>query len=442
MWRLTKDLLTLHPVEALGERIELGPRVAAMRLAERRGENATKAIIDGRTVTVDFSQGGTVTKYLNNFIPFFNVGFQGPAQITRAFRDNPRAFVATVGTLLGVPSAAAEVWNRSDPQRAKDYADVPQYVKDQGVVIMLPGEAPVDKQGNRKPMYAVIKLREWAPFATVAREATSRALGDDSRSWQEMASSTLSGFSPVQAQNVAQVGTEPLAGIPILPAAAQLGMNTDFFRGRTIVTQRADENASAFAKALTPAIQQVVDRAGINAEIRPSAIDFLVRNQGAGVGGAALSASDLAAGEPSDVAGPTGTPVVGGLIGRFEGNQTGDALQQARDRTLTADGRQTLRSNGITLTPGAVSGSVNQIPLNLEEETRYQQLTNQYIDAAIQRTAASDDFARSTQLGKQRLMDQAMQRARERAGLEVLHTIDDEEKRRRFRTKSTAPAAA
>jgi soluble lytic murein transglycosylase-like protein len=440
--RLTKDLLTLHPVEALGERIELGPRVAAMRLAERRGANATQAVIDGRTVTVDFSQGGTVTKYLNNFIPFFNVGFQGPAQIARAFRDNPRAFVATVGTLIGIPSMAAEVWNKSDPQRAKDYADVPQYVKDQGIVVMLPGEAPVDAQGNRKPMYAVIKLREWMPFASLAREATGRVMGDDSRSWQEMASSIGSGLSPIQAQSAAQVGTEPLGGIPILPAAAQLEMNTDFFRGRTIVTQRADQNASAVSKAITPAIQAIVDRAGINAEVRPSAIDFLVRNQGAGVGGAALSASDLAAGQPSDTAGPTGLPGVGGLIGRFAGNQTGNELQQARDQTLTTEGRQTLRNNGITLTPGAVSGSVNQIPLNIEEETRYQQLTNRYIDAAIARTAASPDFARMTQVGKQSLMDQAMQAARSRAGIEVLNTIPADEKRRRLSTKSTAPAAA
>jgi len=436
--RLTKDLLTLHPVEALGERIELGPRVAAMRLAERRGANPTQAVIDGRTVTVDFSQGGTVTKYLNNFIPFFNVGFQGPAQVARAFRENPRAFVATLGSLIGIPSAAAEVWNRSDPQRAKDYADVPQYVKDQGVVIMLPGEAPVDAQGNRKPLYAVVKLREWAPFAAAAREATARVMGDDTRTWQDVASSIGAGLSPTQATSAAQAGTEPLAGIPILPAAAQLEFNKDFFRNRTIVTQRADQNASALSRALAPALQQVMDRVGANVEIRPSAIDFLIRNQGAGVGGAVLGGSDLAAGNASDVAGPTGLPVVGGLAGRFVGSQTGDELQQARDQTLTPAGRQILRNNGITLTPGAVSSSVNQIPLKIDEETRYQQLANRYIDEAIARTAASPDFATKTQVGKQSMIDQAMQAARARAGNEVLNTIPAAEKQRRLRTKSTA----
>jgi len=436
--RLTKDILTLHPVEALGERIELGPRVAAMRLAERRGANPTQAVIDGRTVTIDFSQGGTVTKYLNNFIPFFNVGFQGPAQVARAFRENKGAFVATVGTLIGTPSVAAEVWNRSDPQRAKDYADVPEYVKDQGIVVMLPGDAEVDKQGNRKPLYAVVKLREWAPFAAVAREATARAMGDDTRSVQDMAQSIGAGLSPTSSTSLVQAGTEPLAGIPILPAAAQLEMNKDFFRNRTIVSQRADENASALSKTLAPQLQAVLDRAGVSAEIRPSAIDFLIRNQGAGVGGAVLGAGDLAAGEPSNAVGPTGAPIVGGLAGRFVGSQTGDALQQARDQTLTSTSRQILRSNGITITPGAVSASVNQIPLKLDEETRYQQLANRYIDEAIQRTAASSDFATKTQVGKQSMIDQAMQGARAKAGNEVLNTIPADEKRRRLRTKSTA----
>src|SRR5437016_14656262 len=113
-----------------------------------------------------------------------------------------------------------------------------------------------------------------------------------------MALSAGSGLSPTQASSVGQAGVEPLTGIPVVPAAAQLQFNRDFFRNRDIVTQRADENASEISKALTPHFQKVVDAAGLNAEVRPSAIDFLIRNQGAGVGGAALGAGDLAAGAP------------------------------------------------------------------------------------------------------------------------------------------------
>jgi murein DD-endopeptidase MepM/ murein hydrolase activator NlpD len=440
--RLTKDLLTLHPVEALGERIELGPRVAAMRLAERRGANPTQAIIDGRTVTVDFSQGGTVTKYLNNFIPFFNVGFQGPAQIARAFRDNPRAFVATVGTLIGIPSAAAEVWNNSDPQRAKDYGDVPQDVKNQGIVIMLPGDVPVDAKGNRKPMYAVIKLREWAPFAATAREATDRAMGTSTQSWQDAAKSIGSGLLPTNATSLAQLGTEPTTGIPVVPAAAQLAMNRDFFRNRDIVTQRADQSASTLAKSLTPIIQKATDAAGIPGEIRPSAIDFLIQNQGAGVGSAALAASNLAGGQENPNVGPTALPGVGGLIGRFAGNRTGQDLQDARDQAFSEQTRQILRTNGITTTIGPVGSTVGQIPLTQEEETRYQQLANQYVDDTVRRTAASEGFATRPQISRQGIMDAAVTGAKARAAAEVVKSIDVDERARRIKAATAAKVAA
>jgi hypothetical protein len=192
--RLARDLVTLKPVESLGERVELGPRVAAMRLAERRGENPVQAVIDGRNVTVDFNQGGVATKYLNQFILFFNVGFQGPAQIARAALHRPT-------------------------HRAS------------------------------------VNLREFAPFAAAAGEATAKALGDDSHGWAEVAQSVGSGLSPTNSTSLAQLRTEPLAGIPLLPALAQIGMNQDWFRGRTIVSRRADDNASALARGLTPQLR-------------------------------------------------------------------------------------------------------------------------------------------------------------------------------------------
>lgn len=440
--RLAKDVVTLKPVEGLGERVELGPRVAAYNRALKRGANPVQAVNEGRTVTVDFSQGGTVTKYLNNFIPFLNVGFQGPAQLARAYRDNPLGFVATAGTLIGLPSVAAETWNHADPQRWKDYQDVPDYVKNQGVVVMLPGDVSGDAQGNRKPAYAVIKLREWAPFAQVARAAVDTALGDNQRSWQEMTQSIVGGLSPTNASSISQIGAEPLAGVPVLPAALQLQQNRDFFRNRDIVTNRNDQTASAAAQALTPVIQSALDRAGVTGvEVRPSAIDFLIRDQGAGVGSAVLGASDLAAGKPRQDQTTSSLPVAGGLIGRFSGSQTGQGLQAARDVGLTQSAREILRTNGITSTPGPVGSTINQIPIKLDEEARYQRLANRYVDDAIHRAAASSDFARMSPEGKKSLMQGAIDAAKGKAGLEVLSTIPDAEKRRRLTAKTTGASA-
>jgi hypothetical protein len=125
------------------------------------------------------------------------------------------------------------------------------------------------------------------------------------------------------------------------------------------------------------------------------------------------------------------------LAGRFIGSQTGQGLETALGQTLER-ARQILRDNGITSTPGAVSSSVNQIPLKQDEQTRYQQLANRYVDDAIHRAVLSAHWNRLTPRGKQSRMQQAIDGARARAGLEVLNTVPTAEKQRRLRTHSTA----
>ena len=448
---LAKNIMTLKPVENLVNRVDYGPRVAAMRLAEARGAHPVQAIIAGRDATIDFNRGGTATKLLSQMIPFLNVGVQGPLQVARTFRDNPKAAIYTVGTLLGAPTLAAEIWNNADPQRAKDYADVPQYIKDQGIVIMLPTEAPVDAQGDRHPQFVWINTRNWTPFVSATREAADVAMGTNTHTWSQAAASMMSSALPVQANNPSDFAQKLALSAPGVQTIAQLSLNKDFYRGSDIVTKRADVGASPTSQFLTPGLQQVANVVAPGSEVRPSAVDFAIRNIGAGTAGAALSGTDAAlraAGyPPAQVSRPTAAgaseiPGAGSVIGRFVRGQTGQELQTARSQVMTPQALQTLRSNGITVTPAPDTSSVNQIPLKLDEETRYQQLTNQYVDQAIARTAASPSFANMTQVGKQSLMSQAISAARQKAGIEVLNTIPAAEKARRLKTKSTAPAVA
>jgi hypothetical protein len=447
--RLAKDLVTLKPIEALGERVELGPRVMAYQRALKRGENLTKAVIDGRTVTVDFSQGGTVTKYLNNFIPFFNVAAQGPVQVARAFRDNPKAFAATVGTVLGMPTLAAEAWNRSDPQRAADYKDIPDYIKNQGIVVMLPGEAPKDAQGNRKPLYALIKTREWSPFVSLARDAAARALGDDTKSWQNIALSAASGASPNNATSFGQAAAEPLSGIPAIPAAAQLAQNRDWFRNSTIVTQRNDDNASAASKTLAPIIQAAVDKLGINATVRPSALDFLIKDQGAGVGSAGLAAADMAAGTPRKDNSPQSLPVVGGLINRFVGSSTGQMFQNASDQPVSVPVEKALNAAGIP-TPSIptsirvknqLTGSLSP-PMQLLQTERvdYQRLMSDRLDQRLAPMLADPNWSKRTIESQKKALDVQVQAARDYAESTVYGKMDPTDRQARMAAGRLASA--
>jgi murein DD-endopeptidase MepM/ murein hydrolase activator NlpD/GNAT superfamily N-acetyltransferase len=441
--RLVKDLATLKPVAGLGERVELGPRIAAMRLAEKRGLNPVQAVVQGRDVTLDFNQGGQATKLINQIVPFFNVGFQGPAQVARAFGENKGGFVKTAGALIGLPTIASELWNNRDEQTAKDYADVPQYMKDQGIVIMLPSDAPVDSQGNRQPQYAWINLRNWAPFATLAREAVDRTFGYGTareRGLSDVAASVWQGANPLSSAGPANLMQRAVQGVPLLSAAAQLAVDRDLFRNRYIVSDRADQNASQLAKDLTPVFQRVADQALPGNTVRPSGVDFFLRDQFAGTGGTLMSAYDLLRGAPRNqgVAGPQTIPVAGGLIGRFVRGTGGELLQQAQQARLTPSMAQTLRAAGVNYTPSSVGSSMGPVPLRRAEEAQFQQLTNRYADDQLQRMVRSPAWQSVGPAERQKLAEAAAQAGRAQATAEMMQRLGTSEVQRRIAQKSAA----
>lgn len=359
--RIVKDILTLRPVQAVGERIELAPRLAAFTRAERRGLDTTRAVIAGRDVTLDFARGGEVAKVINQFIPFFNAGMQGSVTPFRAFKANPRGLVLTMAGMVGIPTMVAEAWNRGynldgsrDEQRGRDYADVPDYVKQQGIVVMLPNSAPIDAEGNRRPNYVYFRLREWAPAAILAREAAARAAQASPTSWQELVGQMAQASSPVQG---ASSFIPPAVALP-----TELGVNKDFYRNRDIATKGADARASALGQVAAGPLTGVVR--GVTgdptATVHPSQVDFAARGYGSGIANAALGAANLIAGQKNpQAAGVTSLPVVGGLASRFVGNATGQRLQDIRDNPLPPPMMQILRDAGITQPPAPPPTSIS-----------------------------------------------------------------------------------
>jgi flagellum-specific peptidoglycan hydrolase FlgJ len=432
--RMAAGLVKMRWVEGLGQRAELAPRVAAMQMAERRGQDWVRSTIAGRDVTVDFDRGGRFVKMLNQWIPFLNVGFQGSAQIKRLLTENPKGAAAAITALIGGPTVAAEAWNRSDPQRAKDYEDVPQYLKDSGIVLMLPTQAPVDKDGNRHPQYAYINMRNMAPFVQVARAAAERGLPlipggaitppTHPRDWNALAGASILSSLPLQTRGPTDLA-DRLNPVPPLGTMSQLALNRDFYRGSSIVTDRSDENASPLAKTATPLLQAAVDRIHPQARIRPSAIDFAIKDELAGLGDVVLGASRL--GEARDQQ-PQSIPALGGLLGRFVQGRTGESLQEARDQPMSNESYLTLRQHGVNWNPSAAPNEISKVPLTQAEQTQYQQLLNQYVDDTVKRVTALPSWQNTNDVAKEHYLQERTNEARDRAAAQVMATIPTKDK--------------
>ena len=412
MRRLLQWVASFEWSQAVGQRVEMAPRLAAARLGEaralRQGANvdtaALRGVMDFRDVTLDFQRGGTWARTMNSAIPFFNVGWQSAATVQRAWRENPRAFPLTALALIGAPTAAAEAWNRADPQRAQDYDDVPDYIKDRGIVIMLPGVEGEDAQGNRRPQYALIPTRELSPFVILAREATAKAMGDDTRGADALLGAAVSAASPIQANNPADFfNTFTPFGVS---TGLQLSANRDMFRERDIATERNDEEASNISKALA-------ERLGV----RPSQVEFAVRDLGGHAGASVLAAGDLLTGrERPSTGGVQDAPIVGGLAKRFVGNAIGQNLQDARDEMLSPVVKQALRDAGMRDDQvTAVRSDIQGLKLTHAEQAEYQAAFNDAFTTAIERYTSHPRWESASQTAKEQAIRQAATDARERA---------------------------
>jgi hypothetical protein len=421
-------------VKALNDRLEQVPRTAAFNMAQARGSSRLQGMIKGREVTTDFTRGGQLSRELNRYIPFFNVGTQAPAQLGRLVKEHPGSALLAMMTLLGAPAAATEAYNYSDPQRAKDYEDTPEYLKKLGIVLMAEGEAPRDANGNRVPQKHFLPIpNEFMPAVEAGREAFHHV--------QELRGLTDQGSSRGPAALASAVGQElspigsigQLAGGSALPGpgtAFQLQQNKDFFRDSTIANQYSDENASSLSKYLAPILEEQVNKLpGMSSErVHPSQIDFAVKDTLNGLGQVGLNLSDVIAQRAARVPGTASElPLVGSLVSRFErgtgGQQRTDLT--AADAMLAPDIRLQLRALGgptKDYEPSPVPSEIQKVPLRQEEQTEYQRRTNQYFDQQLRRYMENPAFT-DNDLTRQKMIDQAMTTARGRAQADVLDQI-------------------
>lgn len=181
----TKNVLKKAGVtlQYTGEKTELGMRLASYKqvkekLARERkqGKNEytddqIKAIAVAKArKTMDFNQGGTWAKKLDQWVPYLNAAVQG-FRISREYiTKNPVKF-ATKLSQVSMAVMGLVMYNLSAGDDEDDYDNIPDYIKDNYFIIMLP---VTDEDGNRKYI-RIRKTQSLVPFLTMA-EMAGRAL--------------------------------------------------------------------------------------------------------------------------------------------------------------------------------------------------------------------------------------------------------------------------
>lgn len=413
---ILKDLALFEPMAQIGNRVELVPRTARMRLAEKAGENATESMIRGRDATVDFARGGEIARSWNKLIPFFNVTVQGGAQIARTLRDHPAAAVTTLVATLGPLMLSTEVYNRATSERAQAYNDVPDYVKDSGIVLMLPW-AGSDNRGE-KPNYLWIPTGMVTPFVQASRAAMANIPGLEpvnGKGLGETAMGILTMFSPVKGENLSSLAATVVP--PIAKQGIELGTNRSTFTGGAIASDTSDERASAFGQAVAGGVNSVGRAVGSDSlqEVRPSQVDYVARQLPA-YGDFVLGVSnDMAPTESrrSESRSIQNAPVIGQSAGRIIRDTGGANLERAREEMLSPDVRAVLES--VNLPPSTIApvpARVNGRMLSREEQLEAQYAFNEALADELMRAQSSPKWMNDPK----KAVQEAVTRARVTAG--------------------------
>ena len=316
--------LGLRPVS---EAIEAGPRIAAYRAALRRGATQQEAALRYRRVTVDWNRAGLALKQVNPAILFANARVQGTLNVGRILRDNPwaRGRVA----MLGAGALGAYLWNRQQP----GYQDVPDYVKNQYLVFMLPG-ATQDQQGKWQNLkYFAIPMGEWGVF-TAAVHMLGEHLDGTSQNGilDDLAQGVQTAFpgpAPFVDQPTSFVGS--LIPAP-LRTPMELGTNTRFFT-QTPIVPRSMENLPAQEQYQPYTSQGSIWAANLAARlghpVSPLQLDFAVKENLGGLGTMLLGASDAAFGKAPDTVPVLGS-IASGVYRTYGGQQETDRYNLAQ----------------------------------------------------------------------------------------------------------------
>jgi cell wall-associated NlpC family hydrolase len=206
---------------------ETGTRLGEYSKARGLGKPIQEAALDGQSVTLNFTRGGSIGKQVNQFIPFFNASIQGVDKFARAIATDNTVRAKTSGLVLA--TALIAIMNADNRQ----IQELPQWEKDTNWFF------PIGDQILKIP-----KPQEINIFFNAAEEAVNYIKNNSTRTGGEFLTESLKGFIPNMIPSVALTIGEWITGYSafrqkdIVPQAMQNMKPENQFNTKTSETAK------------------------------------------------------------------------------------------------------------------------------------------------------------------------------------------------------------
>jgi hypothetical protein len=239
-----------------------------------------------RENTANFGRRGEWGTVLNAAIPYLNAGIQGARSLVRSIKTRPIQTGAKIGITVLLPTTYATIWNISDPQRKAAYDDIPDYEKENNIIILPPN--PVQDENGR---WNGIKIPLTPGLSNIAAIVRRQIEGVGNFSIQELTKIASDLFATTTSLDIS---TKNKALSTLTPQALKIPIegytNTNLFTGRQIVPEylkglptqaQVKDNTSGTARKIGEALN-----------VSPLKLENAIRTASGGVGQQLLNISD------------------------------------------------------------------------------------------------------------------------------------------------------
>lgn len=233
-------------VSCVSEAIEKGPRYAAYKLYRQSGADPAYAFYRAMDLTVNFKRGGTISKEVTKFVPFFNAAVQGIDRMVRYFTGQQidgnmqivhgearkklvmqRATLALASAVIG--AALAQLLRQMDKE---DYDRLSTYTKNNFWCIPLPGS---------HKFITIPKPRELTVLQSGLERGLDYILGDE-HAFDEFDEYAIGTIAPPIVSDVLQIPSDgledatfgALSSVGIIGPAVEIYANKNFL-GQPII---------------------------------------------------------------------------------------------------------------------------------------------------------------------------------------------------------------
>ena len=258
-WRsmpLVKAALSVYNgMRKASELSESATRMGEFARARAQGLGIDEAGLLAKDITIDFSRAGTVSRQVNQAVPFFNAVLQGGDRFARAMYTDPVKTALRASLFITLPSIALWVANHDEDW----YKEIPEDVKNASWLI---------KTGDTitripKPFEPGIF------FGSAPERVLDQLAGQDPDAMKQWAKYAAAGFAP---------GVMPTLVGPILEWVTNYSM----FRQKPIVGPREDKLPDEYQA--TPFTSEAAKSAGELLGLSPMKIDNTISGYTGGAG--------------------------------------------------------------------------------------------------------------------------------------------------------------